>query len=242
MKTKIITNQKTLLILFLLLFFGSSNLLRADVKYSVSETEFNFGKVAQHALINNSFWIKSTGTDTLRISNVDPGCGCTKTPLGDSVLAPGDSTLLRVFYNTRRFRGNVIKKPSFLTNASDEKVYLKIYSEPIPKPELMSPIQIIPFKVDISQFSEKPRTKSSFIIYNAGKIDFDLKLIKVSSEFFEIELPDKLPAGEKVKAMVILHDDAIEQEFEDSFTFEINDDFNTRFSLPVKRIVRIKKK
>ncbi len=235
-------NYKLILVFLLLLFFATLNSLKADVKFSVSEKEFNFGIVSQQALINNSFWIKSTGTDTLRITNVDPGCGCTKTPLGDSILAPGDSTLLRVFYNTRRFRGHVIKKPSFKTNASDEKVILKIFSEPIANPEEMKPVQIIPFKVDISQFSERPRKKSSFTIYNSGKIDFDLKLIKISSEFFDVELPEKLPAGEKVKGRVILHEDAIEQEFEDSFTIEINDDFMTRFTLPVKRIYRIKKK
>ena len=42
-------------------------------RIQVSETEFNFGRVAQGASISHVFWLKNVGADTLRIEDVKPG-------------------------------------------------------------------------------------------------------------------------------------------------------------------------
>jgi hypothetical protein len=39
---------------------------------------------------------------------------------------------------------------------------------------------------------------------------------------------------------VIVHEDAIETEFHQSLTFEINNGSHTRYTLPVRRVYRIK--
>lgn len=42
-------------------------------RVQVSQTEFDFGRVAQGASISHVFWIKNVGADTLRIQDVKPG-------------------------------------------------------------------------------------------------------------------------------------------------------------------------
>ena len=42
-------------------------------RLQVSETEFNFGRVAQGASISHVFWLKNVGGDTLHIQDVKPG-------------------------------------------------------------------------------------------------------------------------------------------------------------------------
>lgn len=42
-------------------------------RLTVSQDEFNFGRVAQGASISHIFWIKNVGGDILRITDVKPG-------------------------------------------------------------------------------------------------------------------------------------------------------------------------
>jgi len=61
---------------------GNSETTNSDPKYSaeivaprmtINETEFDFGFVPQNARVSHIFWLYSTGTDTLKILQVNPG-------------------------------------------------------------------------------------------------------------------------------------------------------------------------
>lgn len=53
--------------------------------------------------------IRNDGTDTLKISDVKPGCGCTSAPLDKKVLMPGEQTNMNVTLNVGTSSGNVHK-------------------------------------------------------------------------------------------------------------------------------------
>lgn len=201
---------------------------------------FDFGKVCQRAQVAHTFWIKSVGDDTLRITKVVPGCGCTKAPLQDSVIAPGDSAALEIFFSTKSYRGIVSKRPYLETNAGEEKVYVKITSELLPEPDSAMPLSLSPYNLDVSQFTQKPRRRAKFLIHNKSDQDYEITLVDWSRKHFDVKLPNKIKAGETAEGMVIVHEEAVETEFEQSLTFEINDEANSRYSLPVKRMYRIK--
>ncbi len=204
----------------------------------IPDDTFDFGKVAQHAKVNHTFWIKSTGSDTLRITKVVPGCGCTQAPLEDSVLAPGDSASLEIIFSTLSYRGYLSKRPYLETNISDEKIYLKIMAELMPHPEEMKPIRLLPHRLDVSQFTTKPRRRAAFKIENMT--DQTLRIIPVDtvSKDFDVTLPDKVGPGQTAEGMVIVHKDAVKKAFEQSITFEVDDEERSRFSLPVQRKYR----
>lgn len=225
-------------ILHLLIILSVSVSVYAGPQIEILEPSFNFGKAPQRAAVSHTFWIKSIGTDTLRILKVIPGCGCTKAPLQDSVLAPGDSTSLEIIFETKSFRGFVAKKPYLETNISEEKTYLRIDAELFPKPESIGPVSFEPYKLDVSQFTEKPRSKGKFHLVNKSDQDYEITVVDMNNKVFDLKLPKKIMAGETVEGMIIIHKDKLGLEFETSFTIEINDDFRTRVSLPIRRIMR----
>ena len=71
--------RKTHLVILLVLL--GVVVAQAEPKLIVTETEFNYGKVAQQSELSHGFWLKSVGDDTVRILEVFPGCGCTQIPL-----------------------------------------------------------------------------------------------------------------------------------------------------------------
>ena len=212
--------------------------LMAASRAEIPNSTFNFGKVSQQVTIYHTFWVKSTGDDTLIITRVEPGCGCTKAPVQDTVLAPGDSTRMQIFFSTWQYRGYVIKKPHIITNAPDSITYAQILAEPITDPSSIHPVTVEPFKVDVSQFSSAVRRKATFKIINKGSQDYPLELVEASGGVFDVDLPPLVKAGETVEGTITVHENAVEVEFQTSFTFEVGDEGRTRFTLPVRRIYR----
>ncbi len=227
-----------LLIVIVLVAVGPT---QADPALTIGEDTFDFGKVCQHAKVSHTFWIKSTGTDTLVINKVIPGCGCTRAPLQDSVLAPGDSTSLEIIFSTKSYRGYVSKRPYVETNIGDEKYYVKIKSELLPRPEEARPLTLTPFRLDVSQFTKKTRRKASFSVENHTDVSYKITLID-HGQSFDVELPPEIGASATIEGVVTVHEDAVETDFEQSLTFELDDDGKTRYSVPVKRKFRPQKK
>jgi len=225
----------------LILFAVQFTPVIASPEVELSETEFSFGRVSQQVTIFHTFWIRSTGDDTLRIEKVDPGCGCTKAPLEKDVLAPGDSTRLSIQLSTRRYKGNVNKRPNIITNASEDRLFIQIYCEPQSDPKATMPLLIEPFKgIDVSQFTASPRRKAKFKITNKGSLDLKLNIIDIGSHEYDVEMPPMVKAGETVEGRVIVKKAALESSFESSFTFEAADAWQSRYTIPVTRIYRVK--
>jgi hypothetical protein len=197
---------------------------------------FNFGKTLQHVTVSHDFWIKSIGDQPLVITRVVPGCGCTQAPLRDSVLAPGDSTVLTVIFSTRSYAGNIIKRPYLITNVSEERVSLTIEAEVMIDPEMSAPLKITPFEIDVARPGNDEHRYAVFLIENQGKQDYTVTLVDKAVDFFEAKLPQVIRAGETAEGMVLVHRDPVKKEFERSLTFEINDASRTRYSLPVHRL------
>lgn len=238
---RILNPLKLTLLSGLVLFLSLSvSTLQAQPAISIPAAEFDFGHTIQHAKVCHRFMIYSTGTDTLRIEKVVLDCGCTKAPLEDSVLAPGDSTWLDLFFSTRSYRGTVKKRPYLMTNAGPEKTYLKFSSFLIPEPEIDLPVRLSPPKIDVSQFKEKPRRRASTWVVNPDVHDYNLSLINHAEYVFEVRMPEIVKAGDSAKIRIQILEEMVGQEFEYSLTFKVNDSSGTHYTVPVKRLLRIK--
>ena len=69
------------------------------------EKEFNFGDVLEGKTVVHDFVIFNEGGDTLKISKVKASCGCTAANPTKTTLIPGDSTSIKVEFNTKRRKG-----------------------------------------------------------------------------------------------------------------------------------------
>ena len=207
----------------------------ATPRMQMNEDKFNFGYAPQNSRISHTFWIKSTGDDTLLITKVIPGCGCTQAPLEKDVLAPGDSTRLQILFKTGHYTNHVAKSPRIETNADQIPKSIRIESYVVSRPDSTFPLVISPYKLDISQFGEKTRDEMTFKVTNVSDKPLELSVIDKSVDKFDVKLPKSVGPGATVEGKLKLSDDAVLSEFENSLTIEVNDEQHSRFTVPVKR-------
>jgi len=211
----------------------------AQPNMTIHGSTFDFGYAPQNAKISHIFWLYSTGTDSLKIEKVTPGCGCTQAPLNKTELAKGDSTALETIFNTGHYIGKQSKRPSIKTNAGPELGYVQFTSNVIANPDSTYPIIIKPYKFDISQFGEKERNGLDFTIQNVTDAEFDLKVVDTRPDMFKVTLAKKIKAGAAEKGRIVVLDEYLKKEFEKSITIELGDKTVSRFTIPVKRTIRI---
>jgi len=66
---------------------------------------YNFGKVSSGELVRHDFIFTNTGTSTLEITDVRPGCGCTTAGTWDKKVEPGKTGLIPLQFNSANFGG-----------------------------------------------------------------------------------------------------------------------------------------
>ena len=85
-------------------------------RIEVSSDYFYFGYMPTNAIVQHLYWIRNTGSDTLRIVSVKPGCGCTTAPLSKDAIAPGDSAQLKVVFDSKNMVGKMVKDIDIFSN------------------------------------------------------------------------------------------------------------------------------
>jgi hypothetical protein len=221
---------KILLILFLLLVLAS--LAVAEPKMNIPNDTFDFGYAPQKSQISYRFWIYSVGIDTLQIVDVRPGCGCTKAPLEKKIVPPGDSTFVDITFNTGQSKGKTTKTVSVTTNTAEKERRVSFTAYIVAEGDSTSPLLIKPSALDFASLKDKKEL--SFSLENRTGANLSLQLLSAPGENFEIKLPKSIKAGEIAKAKIKLLAKALPQEFVKSFTFFLNDDHQTKFTIPVK--------
>ncbi len=153
-------------------------------------------------------------------------------------MAVGDSTRLEIIFSTKKYKNRVSKRPRIQTNSGPPDKTVQIIAHVVARPDSTFPVVIKPYKLDLSQFTEKVRDQINFNITNVSEYDLDLRLISGLSEMFDVSLPKSIGAGKTVEGTLKLKKNHLKNSFEKSFTFELNDEKNSRFTVPVKRTIR----
>ncbi len=130
------------------------------------------------------------------------------------------------------------KSPKIQTNEGGTDKMVRISTHVIERPDSTYPVINTPYKLDMSQFTGKQVTRKTLRITNVSDEKLDIKLVDYPSDYFTVDLPGSVKAGETVEGEVVLVENAIQKSFEKSFTFELSDEQHSRFTIPVKRTVR----
>jgi hypothetical protein len=204
----------------------------------IPNQSFDFGYAPQQSELSYSYWLHSTGSDTLKILQVIPGCGCTKAPLEKETLAPGDSTRLEVTFSSKRYQGQITKQPRIQTNVGPPDMTVKFTTNIVRRPDSTFPVLIKPYKLDLTQQGDKVRDEIRFTIQNISDQALSPSMVTSRPDLWTLELPTRISAGQTAEAVLKLTLEGIGQEFEKSFTFELSDESHSRFTVPVKRVMR----
>lgn len=207
--------------------------ISAQPKMEFQHTYFDFGFSPQSAELTHDFWLKSTGDENLLINNIKTGCSCTKAPLEKDVIAPGDSAKLKIIFSTGRYKGRTFKRPIVETNEGSDLRQLTIIANIVMDQDSMFPLLVKPLLLEFMIDAGESKHTKKIEITNISDKDYELKLIEYPDDLVRIELPQKIPAGGTAVAVVKLNPEATRSKFASSFTFEINDEDETRYSVGV---------
>jgi hypothetical protein len=223
---------KMLLSIIILLTLVITGQAFAEPKMNFSNEMFDFGYAPQKSQISYRFWIYSVGIDTLQIVDVRPGCGCTKAPLEKKIIPPGDSAFVDITFNTGQSKGKTTKTVGVIANTPEKERRVSFTADIITDADSTPPLLIKPSALDFASLKDKKEL--SFSLENRTGADLNLQLLSTPRENFEIKLPKSIKAGGNAKAKVKLLAKTLPQELVKSFTFFLNDDLQTKFTIPVK--------
>ena len=113
---------------FVFAVLSAASLFSQPKLHLVGGTTVDFGDVYS-ASAQKFLTLRNAGRDTLVISNVSASCGCTGALVSHDHIAPGDSGILAITFDAKRFDGAVEKTVSFASNdKSQEHVSVKFHA------------------------------------------------------------------------------------------------------------------
>ena len=106
--------KNSLFIILMLTSLSFAQLLQP--KLALQQTSYDFGDIKQGDVVSHDFILSNSGGDMLTISNVTASCGCTAAAPEKKELAPGESTNLKVSFNSARRQGKQHKTVTVFSN------------------------------------------------------------------------------------------------------------------------------
>jgi hypothetical protein len=77
---------------------------------------YDFGKVDSGTMVKHEYIFTNIGNQTLEVSNVQPGCGCTTAGSWDKKVEPGKTGLIPIQFNSSGYGGAVLKTITVFCN------------------------------------------------------------------------------------------------------------------------------
>ncbi|RYF89413.1 MAG: DUF1573 domain-containing protein [Chitinophagaceae bacterium] len=90
----------------------------APTSVQIIDSVFDFGKVVDGEIVEFSYRFKNTGTQPLIISNATASCGCTVPEKPEAPVKPGETSFIKVKFNSEGRVGMAHKTVTVTSNAS----------------------------------------------------------------------------------------------------------------------------
>jgi hypothetical protein len=206
--------------------------LRPKIRFS--EDYWYFGYLATDAVVHHDFWIHNIGGDTLKISKVTPGCGCTTAPLSKNAIAAGDSARLSVVFDTKNMLGKMIKEVSIKSNDPDKPdaqiTFMGALNSEHPKVKIKpNAVRFFP------SAANNNRMQKTVLVSNNFDTDIDLKALDYPRSLIKIT-----PVSARVKAHSSVNFEVeqtmiatAEEDVVGSITFEFAGPETERITIPL---------
>jgi hypothetical protein len=224
-----------------LIFYNIQNKSPQPPTISISEEEWDFGKIKEDERPVHIFTIKNTGREELIISRVRSSCGCAATMLSSDNIQPGKSAELKVTFNPTGYNGLVKKNIYIESNdpqLSKAKITVIIEVEPIPSPKAF----LSNSQWDLGLISQGDLPTFTFTIENKGELDLIIDKIDTSEYIqYDTEIPLTILPGEK-QEVTFTYDSSQHElgEVRESVRIYCNDPRRKAFSLRVNGYIKEK--
>lgn len=221
-------------LIFTFLLIISSAFSEAKLEFSTDKVDF--GYIPRNSVLVHDFWFKSTGTDTLRIIEIKPGCACQTAELERDFIPPGDSMKVTMVWEVKQRVGSARKYPYIYTNARDVAYRIFMDCKVMSDPSILSNnIGVSPFRIEFSKVGSKNIDSVQFEIENKFEHDLMLKMVSLDNKRFNCTIPEVIPGLSTAYGNIILSPQFADSQFVTYFTFEASDKNSTRVTIPVRR-------
>ncbi|MBE3090736.1 MAG: DUF1573 domain-containing protein, partial [Candidatus Atribacteria bacterium] len=180
-----------------LIFYNIQNKSSQPPTISLSEEEWDFGKIKEDERPIHIFTIKNIGREELIISRVRASCGCTATMLSSDHIQPGQKAELQVTFNPTGYNGLVKKDITIESNdpkLSTTKVTIIAEVEPIPSPQAF----FSDSQWDLGLISQGDFPTFTFTIENKGERDLIINKVDASEYIqYDTGIPLTILPGKK---------------------------------------------
>jgi hypothetical protein len=155
-------------------------------KATMKQTEHDFKNIKEGKIVDHNFIITNTGGDLLKITSVRASCGCTAANPEKSDLKPGESTAIKVSFNSSGRLGPQVKFVYINTNdPANNEIKLKITGDVVSSENsaVSSNLPKIYFpetQYDFGTVKEGAVVSHTFKFVNKGKSTLDISDIKTS--------------------------------------------------------------
>ena len=170
---------------------------------SISEEEWDFGKVKPGTQPQYKFIITNKGTEDLLIERVWTSCGCVQASISTNRILPGKSAELKAIFNTVGYEGKLEKFIYIKSNDPEElekKIIVKIDVEHQFKPKINAPDT----EWNMGLISQGDILNLGFIIENQGDADLIINKIDTYEHIkYDNALPLKILPKEKFELVLI---------------------------------------
>lgn len=160
---------------FIILLFTAITLSAQPKLEIVGGSTYDWGEVkSSESPLKTKMTFKNVGNETLKITQVKPGCGCTTAPLDKNVLQPNETATLDVTLDVKNRSGNVTKTIRVVTNEpeNDTKlIYLKC--------DVYKPVQLFPSFLSFNRLYVGEEGTAKMTIKNLTDKPMTIKEVKV---------------------------------------------------------------
>jgi hypothetical protein len=166
--------------------YTTSNAQIFEPKVVVQRAEHDFGDIREGVKVKHNYVITNNGGDLLKITKVRASCGCTAAHPEKSELAPGESTVIKIEFNSAGREG--LQEKYIYVNTNDPKnpeLKLKMTCKILKRGEDVSAadlpkIKFISDQHDFGKVKEGKVVEHVFSFQNEGNRTLEIKDIKTS--------------------------------------------------------------
>jgi hypothetical protein len=189
-------------------------------------TTHDFGSVSRNAKTEFAFVLENIYEEELHIASVRSSCGCTKPVIGKSSLKTWEKSEITAQFNTRSFIGH---KNAAITVTFDRPYYAEV--QLLVKGHIRSDIVTEPGEVSFGEIESGTKRETPVRISYAGRGDWQIVDVRGKNDYLSVRmdppqrrgnlvtyvlnvaLSEKAPVGELHDELVVVTNDAVDNEF-----------------------------
>lgn len=224
--------KKYMVVLCFLMFYFVNDVFATSIgapKLIIKNSEYNFGTVAEGVSITHEFIVENQGNGPLHIKQIISSCGCTVADVDKKILAPNESTKLRVIFKTSGFSGEKYKTVRLYTNdvGTPEKILTL-------KGSIVSDVTVMPSRLNYgTQWYKNIKDGMAFLDVLVKAKNSDIKILDVfsSSKYLDVKILEKVQ--DNLKLRVFLKDTIPVGEFRDRVVVNLSGASKTAIDIPI---------